>query len=110
MSTSSASWFTGLKPQQVVVSGVLGRFESGTRCYSWAATQLTYDRCVLQLINGLQHPSDHRGRNHQGLEVWGYNPRDSRGTYFCHLDNLRLGWTTSSAAIRTPAESTDAGS
>jgi predicted dehydrogenase len=82
-------WFTGLQPRQVVVNGVLGQFESGAPCYSWAATQLTYDSCVLQLINGLQHAGDHRGRNHQGLEIWGYNPRDARGTYFCHHDNLR---------------------
>src|SRR5262249_34934915 len=82
-------WLTGLKPRQVTVNGVLGRFESGTPCYSWAASQVVYDGCVLQLINGLQHAGDHRGRNHQGLEIWGYNPDDARGTYFCHQDNLR---------------------
>lgn len=102
-------WFTGLHPRQVVVSGVLGEFESGTRCYSWAAAQLTYDGCVLQLINGLQHPSDHRGRNHQGLEVWGYNPRDHRGTYFQHLDNLR-GMDYVFCRDRNPGRLTDAGS
>jgi predicted dehydrogenase len=82
-------WLTGLKPRQVAVNGVLGRFESGTPCYSWAASQVVYDGCVLQLINGLQQAGDHRGRNHQGLEIWGYNPDDARGTYFCHQDNLR---------------------
>jgi predicted dehydrogenase len=82
-------WFTGLRPRQVAVNGVLDRFESGTPCYSWAAGQLTYDGCVLQLINGLQHAGDHRGRNHQGLEIWGANPADARGTYFRHEDNLR---------------------
>jgi len=102
-------WFTGLRPRQVVVSGVLGEFESKTRCYSWAATQLTYDGCVLQLINGLQHPGDHRGRNHQGLEVWGYNPTDSRGTYFCHLDHLR-GMDYVFCREQNPGRTTDAGS
>jgi len=102
-------WFTGLRPKQVVVNGVLGQFESGTRCYSWAATQLTYDHCVLQVINGLQHPGDHRGRNHQGLEIWGYNPIDSRGTYFCHLDNLR-GMDYVFCRDRNPGRPTDAGS
>jgi predicted dehydrogenase len=102
-------WFTGLRPRQVAVNGVLGRFESGTRCYSWAATQLTYDGCVLQIINGLQHPGDHRGRNHQGLEIWGYNPADSRGTYFCHLDNLR-GMDYVFCRDRNPGRVTDAGS
>ena len=102
-------WFTCLRPRQVVVNGVEGQFESGTRCYSWAATQLTYDQCVLQIINGLQHPGDHRGRNHQGLEVWGYNPRDSRGTYFCHLDNLR-GMDYVFCRDRNPGRATDAGS
>jgi predicted dehydrogenase len=102
-------WLTGLQPRQVVASGVLGQFESGTRCYSWAAAQLTYDQCVLQVINGLQHPSDHRGRNHQGLEIWGYNPRDSRGTYFCHLDNLR-GMDYVFCQDRNPGRVTDAGS
>ena len=102
-------WFTGLRPKQVVVNGVLGRFESGTPCYSWAATQLTYDHCVLQVINGLQHPGDHRGRNHQGLEIWGYNPKDSRGTYFCHLDNLR-GMDYVFCRDRNPGRPTDAGS
>jgi predicted dehydrogenase len=102
-------WFTGLRPRQVVVSGVLGQFESRTRCYSWAAAQLTYDDCVLQIINGLQHAGDHRGRNHQGLEIWGYNPRDSRGTYFCHLDNLR-GMDYVFCRDRNPGRPTDAGS
>lgn len=82
-------WFTGLRPRQVAVNGVHGRFESGIECYSWAAAQVVYDGCVLQVINGLQQAGDHRGRNHQGLEIWGYNPRDLRGTYFRHDDNLR---------------------
>jgi predicted dehydrogenase len=102
-------WFTGLLPREVVVNGVLGQFESGPACYSWAATQLTYDNCVLQVINGLQHAGDHRGRNHQGLEIWGYNPRDSRGTYFCHLDNLR-GMDYVFCRDRNPGRPTDAGS
>jgi len=102
-------WFTGLRPQQVVVNGVLGQFESGIRCYSWAAAQLTYDHCVLQVINGLQHAGDHRGRNHQGLEIWGYNSVDSRGTYFCHLDNLR-GMDYVFCRDRNPGRLTDAGS
>jgi D-galacturonate reductase len=102
-------WFTGLRPNQVVVNGVLGQFESGTRCYAWAATQLTYDQCVLQIINGLQHAGDHRARNHQGLEIWGYNPSDSRGTYFCHRDNLR-GMDYVFCRDRNPGRPTDAGS
>jgi predicted dehydrogenase len=101
-------WFTGLRPKQLVVNGVLGQFESGTRCYSWAGTQLIYDQCILQMINGLQHAGDHRGRNHQGLEIWGYNPRDSRGTYFCHLDNLR-GMDYVFCRDRHPGRPTDAG-
>jgi predicted dehydrogenase len=101
-------WFTGLRPRQVVVNGVLGQFESGPACYSWAATQLSYDNCFLQVINGLQHAGDHRGRNHQGLEIWGYNPRDSRGTYFCHFDNLR-GMDYVYCRDRNPGGLTDAG-
>jgi hypothetical protein len=102
-------WFTGLRPRQVVVNGVLGKFESGCPCYSWAATQLTYDGCVLQLINGLQHAGDHRGRNHQGLEIWGYNPADCRGTYFSHLDNLR-GMDYVFRRDHNPGKVTDGGS
>jgi predicted dehydrogenase len=102
-------WFTGLRPRQAVVNGVLGQFESGTPCYSWAATQLAYDDCVLQIINGLQHSGDHRGRNHQGLEIWGYNPRDARGTYFCHLDHLR-GMDYVFCRDRHPGRLADAGS
>lgn len=102
-------WFTGLKPEQVVVSGVLARFETGAPCYSWAASQLTYDRCVLQLINGLQHPSDHRGRNHQGIEIWSESPQDFRGTYFCHYDNLR-GMDYVFRRDQNPGRPTDAGS
>jgi predicted dehydrogenase len=102
-------WLTSLRPAQVATSGVLGHFESGTRCYSWAATQLTYDGCVLQLINGLQHAADHRGRNHQGLEIWGYNPRDGRGTYFCHHDHLR-GMDYVFCRDHNPGRTTDAGS
>ncbi len=102
-------WFTGFRPHQVAANGVLGRFESGTPCYSWAATQITYDHCVLQLINGLQHASDHRGRNHQGLEIWGYNPTDLRGTYFRHEDNLR-GMDYVFCRDRNPGRVADGGS
>jgi predicted dehydrogenase len=102
-------WFTGMRPRQVVVNGVPGKFESGASCYSWAAAQLTYDTCVLQLINGLQHAGDHRGRNHQGLEIWGYNPSDCRGTYFCHLDNQR-GMDYVFRRDHHPGKITDAGS
>jgi predicted dehydrogenase len=102
-------WLTGLRPKQVVVNGVMGEFESGTPCYSWAAAQLSYDGCVLQLINGLQHAGDHRGRNHQGLEIWGYNPSDSRGTYFNHQDNLR-GIDYVYRRDHNPGRVTDAGS
>jgi predicted dehydrogenase len=102
-------WFTGLRPTQVVVNGILGQFESGTPCFSWAATQLTYESCVLQLINGLQHAGDHRGRNHQGLEIWGYNPADLRGTYFCHYDNLR-GMDYVFCRNPNPGRPTDGGS
>jgi predicted dehydrogenase len=102
-------WFTGLRPRQVVVNGVLGQFESGTPCYSWAAAQLTYDPCVLQVIKGLQHAGDHRGRNHQGLEIWGYNRNDARGTYFCHLDNLR-GMDYVFSRDNNPGRLSDAGS
>jgi D-galacturonate reductase len=102
-------WLTGLRPKQVVVNGVLGQFESGTPCYSWAASLLTYDQCVLQLINGLQHAGDHRARNHQGLEIWGYNPNDSRGTYFSHQDNLR-GMDYVFCRDHNPGRPTDAGS
>jgi hypothetical protein len=69
---------------------------------------MSYDQCVLQVINGLQHAGDHRGRNHQGLEIWGYNPRDSRGTYFCHLDNLR-GMDYVFCRDRNPGRPADAG-
>src|SRR5262249_18597491 len=62
-----------------------------------------------QIINGLQHAGDHRGRNHQGLEIWGYNPRDSRGTYLCHLDHLR-GMDHAFCRDRNPGRLTDAGS
>jgi predicted dehydrogenase len=102
-------WFTGLRPKQVVVNGVLGEFESRIPCYSWAAAQLTYDHCVLQIINGLQHAGDHRGRNHQGLEIWGYNSQDLRGTYFCHHDHLR-GMDFVFCRDRNPGRPTDAGS
>jgi hypothetical protein len=101
-------WLTGLRPKQAVVHGVLGQFESGAPCYAWAATQLAYDQCVLQLINGLQHAGDHRGRNHQGLEIWGYNPRDSRGTYFCHHDHMR-GMDYVFCRDHNPGRATDAG-
>lgn len=102
-------WFTGRRPKNVAVNGVLGRFESGVECYSWAAAQLVYDDCVLQIINGLQHAGDHRGRNHQGLEIWGHNPADSRGTYFCHFDNMR-GMDYVFCRDRNPGRATDAGS
>lgn len=102
-------WLTGLKPRQLVVNGVEGRFESGAPCYSWSAAQLVYDGCVLQLVNGLQHAGDHRARNHQGLEIWGEDPETTRGTYFRHDDNLR-GMDYVFRRDENPGRPTDAGS
>jgi D-galacturonate reductase len=103
-------WLTGLRPREVSVHGVLGRFEAGTPCYSWAASQIVYEGgCVLQLINGLQHAGHHRARNHQGIEMWGHKPGDPGGTYLRHADNLR-GMDYAFCLDQNPGRATDAGS
>ena len=101
-------WWTGKRPRYVATSGVIDSFQAGTPCYSWAASLLTYDDFVFTLTNGLQHAGHHRGRNHQGIEIWGASD-DGHGTYLCHLDSLR-GMDYAFDLTNSPGRSTDGGS
>ncbi|MGQ9576655.1 MAG: Gfo/Idh/MocA family oxidoreductase [Thermoguttaceae bacterium] len=62
-------WFiTGLRPVEVSVRGVDGRFPNGNVGYLWSAGQVIWENGgILSVVNGLGYPDEAAGSNDQGL-------------------------------------------
>jgi hypothetical protein len=61
-------FITGLRPVQVSVSGIRGRFPNGNGGFMWANGRVTYENgALLSVINGLGYPDGGAGSNDQGL-------------------------------------------
>jgi predicted dehydrogenase len=62
-------WFiTGLRPVEVSVRGVEGRFPNGNTGYLWSIGQVAWENgAVLSLLNGLGYPDEGAGTNDQGM-------------------------------------------
>ena len=61
-------FITGLRPIEVCVRGIEGRFPNGNEAYMWSAAQVTFENGgVLSVINGLGYPDQGAGSNDQGM-------------------------------------------
>ena len=64
-------FITGLKPVEVSVYGVKGRFPNGNEAYLWSHGRVTWENgALLSVINGLGYPDAAAGSNDQGLVMY----------------------------------------
>jgi hypothetical protein len=89
-------FITGLRPVEVSVTGVKGKFPNGTVGFLWAHGRVRFENgALLSVINGLGYPDDGAGSNDQGLMMFcegngrsGLIKHDDqfRGVTHCYLE------------------------
>jgi len=81
-------FITGLRPAEVAVRGVRGRFPNGNEGFLWSAGQVVFENgAVLSVVNGLGYPDQGAGSNDQGLVMFCEN--GSVGGVISHNDQFR---------------------
>ncbi len=61
-------FITGLKPIEVSVSGIKGKFPNGNEAYMWANGRVRFENnALLSVIDGLGYPDEAAGSNDQSL-------------------------------------------
>ncbi|MCC7517816.1 MAG: Gfo/Idh/MocA family oxidoreductase [Verrucomicrobiae bacterium] len=64
-------FITGLKPVEVSVSGVKGRFPNGKEGYLWSSGRVRFENgAILSVTNGLGYPDQGSGGNEQCLTMF----------------------------------------
>ena len=64
-------FITGLKPVEVSVSGIKGKFPNGNEGFLWANGRVKYENGgILSVIDGLGYPDDGAGSNEQCLSMF----------------------------------------
>lgn len=94
-------FITGLKPVEVSVAGVKGKFPNGNEGYMWSDGRVTYENgAILSVTNGLGYPDDGAGSNDQCLVMFcegkgrtGLIDHDDqyRGVAHCYLSGIGCG-------------------
>ena len=82
-------WFiTGLRPVEVSLRGVEGKFPNGNVGYLWSAGQVIWENgAILSVTNGLGYPDEGAGTNDQGLCMFCEGP--DCGAIIRHDDQFR---------------------
>lgn len=81
-------FITGLKPVEVSVQGVKGRFPNGNEAFLWSHGRVTWENgALLSVTNGLGYPDDAAGSNDQGLVM--YCEGEGRSGLVFHDDHYR---------------------
>ncbi|MHB9036403.1 MAG: Gfo/Idh/MocA family protein [Armatimonadota bacterium] len=96
-------FITGLKPVEVSVIGVKGKFPNGNVGYMWANGRVKYENgAVLSVTDGLGYPDEGSGSNEQCLTMFcegegktGMIKHDDqfRGVTHCYLENIGCAGT-----------------
>lgn len=64
-------FITNLKPVEVSVSGVKGRFPNGNEGYLWSSGRVRFENdAILSVFNGLGYPDDAAGSNDQAMVLF----------------------------------------
>ena len=64
-------FITGLKPVEVSVSGIKGKFPNGNEGYMWANGRVRFENgAILSVIDGLGYPDQAAGSNEQNLQMF----------------------------------------
>src|SRR5690242_1560960 len=81
-------FITGLKPTEVSVQGVKGKFPNGNEAFMWSHARVTWENgALLSVVNGLGYPDAAAGSNDQGMVLYCEGNRQT-GLIF-HDDHLR---------------------
>lgn len=81
-------FITGLRPVEVTVRGVEGKFPNGNIGYLWTAAQVVWENgAILSVVNGLGYPDEGAGSNDQGLCLFCEGPEG--GALIRHDDQFR---------------------
>lgn len=82
-------FITKLKPVEISVSGVKGRFPNGNEGYMWANGRVVYENgAILSVIDGLGYPDDAAGSNDQCLTLY-CEGKDGKNGMISHDDQFR---------------------
>lgn len=94
-------FITGLKPVEVSVEGVKGKFPNGNTGFMWSDARVRFEnQAILSVTNGLGYPDAGAGSNDQGLLMYcegndktGMIKHDDqyRGVAYCYLENIGPG-------------------
>jgi D-galacturonate reductase len=64
-------FITGLKPVEVSVQGVKGKFPNGNVAFMWSHGRVTWENgALLSVVNGLGYPDAAAGSNDQGMVLY----------------------------------------
>jgi predicted dehydrogenase len=81
-------FITGLRPVEVSVRGVEGKFPNGNVGYLWSLGRVTWENgAILGVLNGLGYPDEAAGTNDQGLCM--FCEGDGCGGMIRHDDQFR---------------------
>ncbi len=81
-------FITGLKPVEISVSGIKGKFPNGNEGYMWANGRVAFENgAILTVINGLGYPDQAAGSNEQNLQM--FFEGDNKTGMIKHNDQFR---------------------
>jgi D-galacturonate reductase len=81
-------FITGLKPVEVSVTGIKGKFPNGNEGYMWANGRVRYENnALLSVIDGLGYPDEGAGSNEQNLHM--YFEGNGKSGHLKHNDQFR---------------------
>lgn len=64
-------FITGLKPVEISVSGIKGKFPNGNEAFMWANGRVRFENnAILSIIDGLGYPDQAAGSNEQNLQMF----------------------------------------
>jgi predicted dehydrogenase len=94
-------FITGLKPVEVSVYGVKGRFPNGKEAYLWSQGRVIWENgALLSVLNGLGYPNAAAGSNDQGLVMYCegegqtgliFHDDHQRGVAYSYLEGIGPG-------------------
>ena len=94
-------FITGLKPVEVSVSGIKGKFPNGNEAYMWANGRVRFENnAIPSVIDGLGYPDQAAGSNEQNLQMFFEGPGKTgmikhndqfRGVEHSYLEGIGCG-------------------
>jgi hypothetical protein len=94
-------FITGLKPVEVSVQGVKGKFPNGNEAFMWSHARVTWENgALLSVLNGLGYPDAAAGSNDQGMVLYCegngqtgliFHDDHQRGVAYSYLEGIGPG-------------------